>query len=83
MTTIKNLDAITAVSSDDAVPVEQGTGGSAKTRRYSAEQLGLTSGATGARPTALFVGQQFFDTTLGKPVFWDGTNWVDGVGTIS
>ena len=37
------------------------------------------------RPTAnLQVGQQFFDTslgTVGKPIWWAGTKWVDATGT--
>ena len=34
------------------------------------------------RPTKnLFVGLQMFDTTLNKPIWWNGTNWVDSNGT--
>ena len=39
------------------------------------------SGATAARPTGLYVGQPFFDTTLGRPIWWNGTIWVDSAGT--
>lgn len=36
----------------------------------------VTSGTTEQRPTEnLVVGQQYFDTTLGVPVFWNGTEW--------
>ena len=39
------------------------------------------SGVTGDRPTSdLWVGRQYFDTTLGFPVWYDGTNWVDATG---
>lgn len=35
------------------------------------------SGPTEGRPTTgLYVGQSYFDTTVGKPVFWDGESWV-------
>ncbi len=34
------------------------------------------SGITANRPSHKFIGQQFFDTTLGKPVFSNGTAWV-------
>lgn len=35
------------------------------------------SGPTEGRPTTgLYVGQSYFDTTVGKPVFWDGASWV-------
>ena len=42
-------------------------------------------GVTAARPTAvpngaLTVGQFYFDTTLGQPIWWDGTQWVDAAG---
>ena len=36
----------------------------------------VTHGTTEQRPTGeLKVGQQFFDTTLGVPVYWNGTEW--------
>ena len=40
------------------------------------------NGATGTRPVAqLTVGQPFFDTTLGQPIWWNGAAWVDATGT--
>lgn len=37
----------------------------------------IHSGSTEQRPTEhLIVGQQYFDTTLDMPVFWNGTKWV-------
>ena len=39
------------------------------------------SGTTANRPTKyLWVGRRYFDTTLGKPIWHDGTNWVDATG---
>jgi hypothetical protein len=39
------------------------------------------SGATTARPTTfLWVGRPYFDTTLGLPIWYDGTQWVDATG---
>ena len=39
------------------------------------------SGSTADRPTnRLTVGQTYFDTTLGYPIWYDGTNWVDSTG---
>jgi hypothetical protein len=39
------------------------------------------SGNTASRPTEdLAVGEVYFDTTLGFPIWWDGTNWVDATG---
>jgi hypothetical protein len=44
------------------------------------------SGKTTQRPiqnvqVPLFVGQQFFDTTLGIPIWWNGTVWKNASGT--
>lgn len=42
----------------------------------------VSSGATTARPTLdLQIGEYYFDTTLGRPIWYDGTNWVDATGT--
>lgn len=43
------------------------------------------SGTTADRPLntgspKLQTGQYYFDTTLGIPIWWDGTNWVDASG---
>jgi hypothetical protein len=42
-------------------------------------------GPTTQRPkTKQLTGQQFFDTslgTVGKPIWWAGTKWVDATGT--
>jgi hypothetical protein len=45
-------------------------------------QLSSFSGTTENRPTTTFKGFQYFDTTLGKPVWWNGANWVDSNGTV-
>ena len=35
------------------------------------------------RPTAnQQIGQQFFDTTLGYPIWWNGVKWVNYNGTV-
>jgi hypothetical protein len=40
------------------------------------------SGKTTQRPTAnLLLGQQFYDTTLGIPIWWNGTVWKNASGT--
>lgn len=36
-------------------------------------------GSTASRPTA-DIGEQYFDTTIGKPIWWNGTFWKDGSG---
>lgn len=52
--------------------------------KFSAIPL-VTSATTSGRPTAnLVVGQTIFDTTLGRPIWWNGTNWVESKnGTLT
>lgn len=39
------------------------------------------SGTTGNRPTNfLYTGRPYFDTTLGKPIFYKTSGWVDATG---
>lgn len=44
----------------------------------------LTYGVTGARPTlsSISVGYAYFDTTLGTPIWWNGTAWVNSAGVV-
>lgn len=39
------------------------------------------AGATTARPTSATTGAQYFDTTLGRPIWWNGAAWVYSDGT--
>ena len=39
----------------------------------------IENGATGSRPTGV-LGKMYFDTTLGHPIWFDSTNWVDATG---
>lgn len=44
------------------------------------DRVGIAD-VTGSRPTEdLLPGFQHFDTTLGIPIWYDGTNWVDATG---
>lgn len=44
--------------------------------------IGSPAYTTEYRPTkGLIAGTQVFDTTLGKPIWWNGTAWVDATGT--
>ncbi|MOA07260.1 hypothetical protein D3C78_1269480 [compost metagenome] len=39
-------------------------------------------GTTANRPNiGLYINKQYFDTTLGKPLWWNGTVWKDAAGT--
>lgn len=43
-----------------------------------------SSGVTGDRPTEnLWVGRFYFDTTLGLPIYWNGTIWIKADGTAA
>ena len=42
--------------------------------------LSIPSGSTKGRPSTEKAGEVFFDTTLGKPIWWNGTAWVDATG---
>ena len=41
-----------------------------------------THGTTEQRPVVNLVGAEYFDTTLSKPIWHNGTNWIDALGTI-
>ena len=49
-----------------------------------AKLAAVASGTTAQRPTEnLVVGQQYFDTTLGVPVYWNGTEWHNPFANIT
>ena len=49
-----------------------------------AKLAAVASGTTEQRPTENnVVGQQFFDTTLGVPVYWNGTEWHNPFANIT
>lgn len=55
------------------------------TNRDGDSILTARNGDTGSRPYLRSnedVGFQFFDKTLNKPVWWNGSNWVDSTGSI-
>lgn len=41
------------------------------------------NGTTSQRPPSPIIGQQFFDKTLGYPIYWSGASWVKGDGTAA
>lgn len=40
------------------------------------------NGTTANRPTQGITGQTYFDTDLGYPIWFNGTNWVNSTGTV-
>ena len=43
----------------------------------------LSEGGTASRPATPTTGIMYFDTTLGQPVWWNGSGWVDATGTTA
>lgn len=42
------------------------------------------NGPSSERPvTGRYVNMSWFDSTLGKPIWWNGTDWIDAAGTVS
>jgi len=37
---------------------------------------------TALRPTTSILGESYFDTTVTKPVWWNGTNYQDAAGNV-
>lgn len=35
------------------------------------------NGTSANRPTTSIIGQRYFDTTINKPIYWNGTGFVD------
>lgn len=40
----------------------------------------LVGTTTGRPASGLYIGLQYFDTTLGIPIWYDGSGWVDATG---
>jgi hypothetical protein len=51
-----------------------------RVRRLISDASVPPQGTTAERPTVDVIGFYYFDTTLGKPIFWSGTQWVDATG---
>jgi hypothetical protein len=50
---------------------------------YFSAQAQETSGTTANRPTSrLFIGRPYFDTTLNRPIWYTGTNWIRADGVV-
>lgn len=42
----------------------------------------ILEGPSSNRPQWKTIGMSFFDSTLGKPIWWNGLSWVDATGTV-
>jgi hypothetical protein len=41
------------------------------------------NGPSSTRPTSSIVGQFYYDTTIGRPIWWDGTSFKNAVGSVT
>ena len=44
------------------------------------DRVNAGAGATASRPTGPAAGTQYFDTTIGRPIWWDGGKWINASG---
>lgn len=51
-------------------------------QQNTSEKVVWEYGVTGARPAGAINGQRFFDSTLGKPIWYHAGNWVDATGAV-
>jgi hypothetical protein len=67
------------VQADDQIILVAGT--SVDFADSITENVTWKADTTGNRPGLPSTGARYFDTTLGIPIWYDGTNWVDATGT--
>lgn len=72
----RHVDVSGSLIRNLATPI---TGSDAATAKYADV---FPTGSTGSRPTGPVTGQRFFDITIGLPIWWNGTNWINAAGTI-
>ena len=61
------FDYLTGITTDNITELEQ-------------LDMPINAGSTGVRPSKQIVGFRYFDTTLNKPIYWNGSGWVDATG---
>jgi hypothetical protein len=47
-----------------------------------AQAAAKVAGPTTGRPSRPYVGQMFFDTDVGLPIWFDSTDWIDAAGNV-
>lgn len=84
---LRNLNLWDAVPRDDSLTELLAYKPADKSVQYvdkTSVSMHLGYGATGARPAGLVgtdTGKQYFDTTVGAPIWWNGSGWVDASGS--
>lgn len=85
--TSKSYPVVTDFKVGDLVPIVR-DGSLKKTTKTAVEgavkaatlETVRRGGSTANRPDSPAVFEQYFDSTLGKPIWYDGVNWVDATG---
>lgn len=76
---------------DSALPVTRGMASWPKplgnwfARAWQIIAAAEQSGITAARPVKnyeLWIGRPYFDTTIGLPIWWNGSDWIDAAGNV-
>jgi len=80
--TPNNLQATTSITGKTSLATAaEALVGTDTVKAVTSDKL-YTSGATGSRPSGTKkTGVSYFDTTLGKPIWWNGSVWKDATGT--
>ena len=84
-TQYNKFDIVTDGSSSYVSAIEMNTGNPLSSETYwklMSKGFCPSYGTTAQRSTTNSVGTQYFDTNLLKPIWHNGTNWVDALGTI-
>ena len=84
-TQYNKFDIVTDGSSSYVSAVEMNIGNSLSLETYwkiMSKGFEPTHGTTEQRPAVNLIGAEYFDTTLSKPIWHNGTNWIDALGTI-
>jgi len=62
--------------------VLEGPGLEDRLRRLFQKASQVLSGTPNQRPKQPPVGTQYYDTSLKKPIWWDGAHWKDATGNM-
>ncbi len=68
------------------VYIDLSTISSSQQLNFEGKTIGVLQGSTETRPNNLNssfdVGYKYYDTTLNKPIWWNGTKWIDSNGSV-
>ncbi len=70
--TVWNNLSAPAINANNLNKIEQGIA--------DAHFLAAGGGSSASRPSNPVLYQCYFDTTINKPIWWNGSNWVDALG---